>query len=139
MLAIILSVFLLLVYWVGMSAGIFGGLLACNYFGLGFGFGDLKKDVLRCVMAAVVFMAVLLLVWVLLNYVLALEVVTRGSLVTYLAAPFAAGVAIKLFWLEDDISGVEVVIALFSGMLVGLFFFGLGTVFVSPLLRIVAN
>jgi hypothetical protein len=83
------------------SAGTFIGLLICAYSGLGFGFGDLKWDIIKCLaLGAIV---------VLLGYGL---IAMFSAPQILLVMPVVMLVCIKLLW--TDLEGVEIVIVGFS-------------------------
>jgi len=83
------------------AVGTFIGLLICSYAGLGFGFEDLRWEVLRCLAVCTI--------TVLSGYGLAL--LSPGLV---LIAPLVMGVCMKLAW--PDIAGGEMVIAGFSAV-----------------------
>lgn len=85
------------------GAGAFVGLLICSYTGLGFGFGDLTSDALKC--------AALGAIIVLLAYGLISLFHTAFVLAPM---PIVIGVCIKLFWLE--LTGIEMLIVGFSSL-----------------------
>jgi hypothetical protein len=88
---------LMLVLIPGASAGAFIGLLICAYSGLGFGFGDLKWDIVKCLALGVI---VVLLAYGLIS----LSPVPQILFVM----PVVMFVCLKLFWM--DLEGVEIVI-----------------------------
>lgn len=90
-------VFAILVLILANAAGTFAGLLLCSYLGLGFGFGDLKYDVLKCLaLAAIVLVpASALLCWA----------PHPGVILPFLIVWF---IVMKLLWL--DLEKAEIVV-----------------------------
>jgi len=82
-----------------VAAGTFIGLLICSYAGLGFGFEDLRWEVLRCLA---------------LGTIAVLSAYGLGSVSPglVLIVPLVMAVCIKLFW--PEIAGVEILIVGFS-------------------------
>jgi hypothetical protein len=87
----------------GAGAGTFIGLLICSYAGLGFGFEDLKWEVVKCLAlgAVTVLSAYGLLSLAPVYHLLAITIILMI-------------VCIKLFW--PDVEGVEILIVGFSAV-----------------------
>jgi hypothetical protein len=83
----------------GASVGTFVGLLICSYAGLGFGFEDLKWEVIKCLATGTI-------------AVLSAYVLGSFSPGLVLIVPLVMAVCVKLFW--PEIAGVEILIVGFS-------------------------
>lgn len=92
-----MMLFVIVVLILANAAGTFAGLLLCSHLGLGFGFGDLKYDVLRCLaLAAIVLLpACGLFCWA----------PHPGVILPFLIVWF---IVIKLLWLE--LQNAEIVV-----------------------------
>jgi len=98
---------------VTVAVGMFLGLLICSHVGIGFGFTDLRKDILKCVLVSIVTVAAG-----------AGLLTLAGSLRVLLPLPVIWYIVVKLCWLELEkaevaITGTSVVVfAALVGMVV---------------------
>jgi hypothetical protein len=99
------------VFLIGSAGGTFLGLLACNYFGLGFAFEDLRSDILKCVLIPTASLGS----WWLISLIPLSPWLVRSALIINF---FIYWIGMKLAWLDIELH--EILICCISALFAGL-------------------